>query len=177
MAGKNLKLAKKLNILAWIITIIVMALVSLMRRVEKIDLGLDLSYLPGVHALLNTGAALALIFAYYFIRKKDILNHKKSIYAAILLSCLFLLSYVLYHFTHEEISFGGEGWLRTIYLLLLISHILLAALTFPFILFTFVRAYTNQIEKHKKLAKWIYPFWLYVTISGPICYLMLRPYY
>jgi putative membrane protein len=133
--------------------------------------------LPPIHASLNALTAVVLIFAFRFIKQKKVEQHRKAIYLAFALSVGFLLSYVLYHFTTPETLYGGEGFMRTLYFILLISHIVLAAGIFPFILFTFIRAYTNQIDQHKKMARWVFPFWLYVAITGPICYLMLLPYY
>ena len=192
METNNLQLAKKMNIAAWIVSAVVLALVMLMRRV-KIPLpeGFDFSFLPPFHATLNALTAVVLIVALYFIKQKNIEAHRKSIFLAMGLSVLFLLSYVLYHFTTPETIFGdlnGDGVLdaaelaqvgsaRTYYLVLLASHILLAALSLPFILFTFIRAYTNQIDRHRKMAKWVFPIWLYVAITGPICYYLLMPYY
>jgi len=174
----DLKLAKTLRIWAWVITVAVLFLVGLMRQV-KIPLpeGVSFSFLPPIHASLNALTAVVLIFAFRFIKQKKIEQHRKSIYLAFALSVGFLLSYVLYHFTTPETLYGGEGFMRTLYFILLISHIVLAAGIFPFILFTFIRAYTNQIDQHKKMARWVFPFWLYVAITGPICYLMLLPYY
>jgi len=172
----NLPLAKKLNTAAWIVSAVVLLLVGGMRRI-KIDVGIDFSFLPPFHATLNALAAVALMAALYFVKNKNIEAHQKSIYAAMVLSILFLLSYVTYHITTPETRFGGEGTIRYIYFALLITHVILAAGILPFILFTFIRAYTGQIEKHRKMAKWVFPLWLYVAISGPICYLMLRPYY
>lgn len=189
---QRLALAKKMNVAAWVITVAVLLLVGLMRQV-KIPLpeGVDFSFLPPFHASLNALAAVALLFALYFIKQKKVEQHRKSIYVAIGLSALFLLSYVAYHFTTPEVLYGDAnhdgvldaaelaavGSMRTYYLILLLSHIVLAALIFPFILFTFIRAYTGQIERHRKMARWVFPIWLYVAITGPIAYLMLMPYY
>jgi putative membrane protein len=96
---------------------------------------------------------------------------------AMSLSVLFLLSYVAYHMTSEPTRFGGVGSIRTVYFMLLASHILLAAVSLPFILFTFIAAWTNRFKAHRKLARWVFPLWLYVALTGPICYWMLRPYY
>jgi len=174
----DLKLAKTLRIWAWVITVAVLFLVGLMRQV-KIPLpeGVSFSFLPPIHASLNALTAVVLIFAFRFIKQKKVEQHRKSIYLAFALSVGFLLSYVLYHFTTPETLYGGEGFMRTLYFILLISHIVLAAGIFRVILFTFIRAYTNQIDQHKKMARWVFPFWLYVAITGPICYLMLLPYY
>lgn len=172
----NIALEKRLNIIAYIVSAVVLLLVGLMRRV-KIDLGTDFSFLPPVHASLNALCAVILIFAYYFIRNKQVENHRRAIYAAMACSALFLLSYVLYHFTTPETRYGGEGAMRMVYFFFLITHVILAAVILPFILLTFTRAYTNQFERHKKMARWVFPLWLYVAVTGPICYLMLRPYY
>jgi len=172
----NIALAKKLNIVAYILTVVVLGLVGLMRRV-KIDTDIDFTFIPPIIATLNTGAAIMLIVALYFIKRKNIEAHRKSIYAAMTFSFLFLVLYVLYHFTTPETLYCKEGISRSIYFVMLITHIILAAAIFPFILFTFIRAYTGQIEKHRKMARWVYPFWLYVAISGPLLYLMLSPCY
>ena len=92
-------------------------------------------------------------------------------------SAIFLLSYIAYHFLTEPTRFGGEGTIKVIYLVLLLTHILAAAVILPFILFTFIRGYLMQVESHKRIAKWTFPIWMYVAITGPICYLMLQPYY
>ena len=188
----NLVLAKKLNLAAWIVTAAVLVLVALMREV-KIPLpeNLDFSFLPPFYSALNALTAVALIVALVFIRQKKVEWHRKTIYFALACSLLFLLAYVVYHFTTPATIFGDSNHdgvlapaediavsgIRPWYILLLVSHISLAALSLPFILFTFIRAYTNQFDKHKMMARWVYPVWLYVAITGPICYLMLMPYY
>ena len=175
---ENLKLAKKLNVLAGVVTIVVLLLVGMMRRPEfKISTDIDFSFLPPFHATLNALVALVLLVALYFIKNKNVEAHKKSIYAAMALSAMFLLSYVVYHFTTEETTYCFEGASRSIYFFFLITHVILAGVMLPFILLTFIRAYTGQIEKHKKMARWVWPFWFYVAVTGPICYLMLRPCY
>ncbi|MBK9734380.1 MAG: DUF420 domain-containing protein [Saprospiraceae bacterium] len=172
----NNALAKKLNILSLIVSVVVLTLVGVMRRV-KIDLGFDFSFLPPVHAILNTLVAICLVAALYFVKQKNIPYHRKSIFGALFFSALFLLCYVLYHFTTVETKFCGEGSIRTVYYFLLISHIILAGLSLPFILLTFTRGFTYQVERHKQMARYVYPVWLYVAITGPICYLMLKPCY
>lgn len=173
---KNENLLKVMDRFAVGITVIVLFLVGMMRRV-KIPTDIDFSFLPPIHATVNALAAVALLFALYYIRQKRVDLHRKSIYAALFFSALFLLSYVVYHFTTEETTFCKEGTIRTIYFILLISHIILAGLILPFILLAFNRAYCGFYEKHKSMVKWVYPIWLYVAISGPVCYLMLRPCY
>lgn len=189
---QNIQLSKRLNVWAWIVTGAVLLLVGLMRRV-KIPLpeGWDFSFLPPFHASLNALTAVVLLIALYFIKQKNIIMHRRMIYVAMTLSVMFLLSYVAYHFTTPETLFGDAnhdgvvsvaekaalGSMRTVYLVLLLSHITLAGLILPFILFTFIRAYTNQFDRHRKMARWVFPLWLYVAITGPICYWMLMPYY
>lgn len=188
----KLNLARRLNVYAWMVTGAVLILVGLMRRV-KISLpeGWDVSFLPPFHATVNALTAVVLLVALYFIKQKNVEAHRKAIYVALGLSVLFLLSYVAYHFTTPETIFGdadGDGILsdaerlavggqRTFYLVLLISHIILAALILPFILFTFIRAYTGQYERHRRMARWVWPLWFYVAVTGPIAYYMLAPYY
>ena len=111
------------------------------------------------------------------ILNKRVEAHMKFMTGALVSSVLFLLCYVLYHFTTVETTFCREGWIRPFYYVILISHIVLAGLSLPFILFTYIRAYTKQFEKHKRLARKVYPVWLYVSITGPVVYLLLRPCY
>lgn len=169
-------LASKLNKISIGLSFVVLLLVGLMRRV-KIDLGIDFSFLPPISAMLNTLVAICLVLALYFVKRKDIVNHKRSIYSALIFSALFLVCYVLYHFTTVETTYCKEGIIRNIYYIFLITHIVLAGISLPFILLTFSRGFTFQVEKHKKMARWVYPVWLYVAITGPLCYLMLKPCY
>ena len=188
----KLDLAKKLNLVVWIISAAVLGLVVMMQKI-KIPLpeGADLSSLPGFHALLNSMAAVFLVLAIRAIKNGKVILHQKMIYAAFICSLVFLLSYVTYHITTPATLFGDankDGLLssaerdavsgtRPYYLFILISHIGLAALSFPFILRTFVHAFTNQFEKHRKLSKKVFPVWLYVAVTGPVVYFFLQPYY
>lgn len=171
-----MELEKKLNRWAWAVSAVVLLLVGMMRRV-KFELGVDFSFLPPFHASLNALCAIILVVAFWHIKNGRVEQHRKAIYAAMLCSALFLISYVLYHFTTPETRYGGEGTMRMVYFFFLITHVVLAALILPFVLFTFIRAYTGQYERHRKMARWVFPLWLYVAVTGPICYLMLRPYY
>jgi|TARA_B100001142_G_C14325533_1_gene652106 putative membrane protein len=136
-----------------------------------------LSFLPPIYASINAFTALILIVALIAIKNKKIKLHSKLMQTAIALSLVFLLMYVAYHMTSESTVFGGEGWIRYFYLFILISHILLSITVIPFVLITYVRAITNDIEAHKKIAKITFPLWLYVAISGVIVYIMISPYY
>lgn len=194
MREANLPLAKNMNIAAWVITGAVLFLVGLMRQpAYKIPLpaGWDFGFLPPFHATMNALTALVLLAALYFIKQKNIVAHRRMTFVAMTLSFLFLLSYVAYHFTTPETIFGDlnrdgilsaeekalAGSSRTAYLVLLISHITLAGLSLPFILLTFIRGFTHQVARHRKMARWVFPVWLYVAITGPVCYYLLLPYY
>ena len=188
----NLALSKKLTVLVWIVTAAVLFLVGLMRQV-KIPLpeGMSFHFLPPIHAFLNCIAAISLIMAIISIKKGNVQIHQRWIYSAMSCSLLFLLSYVVYHFTSSETLFGdlnkdgivspveieNSGFMRIIYLIILITHIFLAAVSLPFILLTFVYGFTNQFTKHRKLARCVFPIWLYVAVTGPVVYFLLMPYY
>lgn len=170
------KLASKLNKVSWVLTALVLLLVGLMRRI-KFDLGVDFSFLPPISAGLNTLVAILLLVALYFVKQGNIDRHRQAIFGAMAASALFLVCYVLYHFTTEETRYCGEGIMRTVYYFFLITHIVLAGISLPFILFTFVRGLTYQVTLHKSMARWVFPLWLYVAVTGPIVYLMLKPCY
>ncbi|MCF8244115.1 MAG: DUF420 domain-containing protein [Saprospiraceae bacterium] len=172
----NLKLEKKLNLVAWAVTIVVLLLVSLMHRFH-LETSINFKFLPAVYSGLNALTAISLVAGLYFIKNKQKEKHEKAMTLAMFLSLLFLLGYVLYHVTNADTKFLGEGWIRPVYFFLLITHIVLAAVIFPFILFTYIRAFTGQFARHKKMARWVYWFWLYVAVTGPILYLMIKPYY
>lgn len=139
--------------------------------------GLDLSYFPKFHAILNSIVAVLLVLGLYFVKSKKVELHKKTMFLSFVVSAVFLISYVIYHTLAEPTRYGGEGAMKLIYLLLLASHIVLAAVMMPFILMTFYYAWSNKIEKHRKLAKWVWPFWFYVAVSGVLVYLMISEYY
>ena len=172
-------LSKKLGVTAWILTAAVLILVVLMRGPYKIPLpdGWSMAFLPPVHAILNSLVALSLIGALVAVKQGKIALHRNFIFAAMALSVGFLLCYVAYHFTTVETRYGGEGWMRGAYFFLLITHIVLAGVSLPFILFAFISGWTNRFAAHRRQVKWVFPMWLYVAVTGPVCYLMLRPYY
>lgn len=136
-----------------------------------------MSFLPPVHAVLNSLVAVALIAALWAVKQGKIALHRSFICAAMVLSIGFLLCYVAYHFTTVETKYGGEGAMRAVYFFILITHIVLAGISLPFILFAFISGWANRFSAHRRLVKWVYPMWLYVAVTGPICYLMLKPYY
>ena len=173
----NIKLEKKLNRIAWVITIVVILLVSTMHMLPKFFDGINLSFLPATYSALNALTAVLLVLALYFIKNGQVEKHQKTMTAALLTSILFMVGYVLYHLTYDDTKYGGEGSIRYVYFFLLITHIVSAGVILPFILFTYIRALTNQFERHKKMARWVYWVWLYVAVTGPVLYLMIEPYY
>ncbi len=172
-------LSRKLKIAAWILTAVVLILVGMMRSPYKIPLpeGWTVSFLPPLHAVLNTLVSASLIAALAAVKSGRIALHRVLIMVAMALSVVFLLCYVAYHFTTVETKFGGTGWVRPVYFFLLITHIVLAGASLPAILLTFISGWTNRFDAHRRMARWVFPIWLYVSVTGPICYLMLRPYY
>ncbi len=168
---------KQLNLWAYIFSAVVLVLVGWLHVSPKFDFGVDFSFLPPLHSGLNVITAILLLAALYFIKNKNVKMHRNMIYAAMTTSAMFLISYSLYHATTEVTKFGGTGSIRMVYFFILITHVILAAAILPFVLLTFTRAFTGQFERHKKMARWVFPLWLYVAITGPICYLMLKPYY
>jgi len=137
----------------------------------------DVHVFPFINACLNGLTAVLLLGALAAVKNKNINLHKKLIYTSMIFSLLFLVVYILYHISTQHTSYGGEGTIKLVYLIILASHIILAAVQAPFVLFAFLYGYSGQIEKHKKIVKFSYPIWLYVSITGVICYLMISPYY
>lgn len=134
-------------------------------------------FLPKLNAMINGTCAVLLIISFYYIRRKNIRVHKALNIAALILSCLFLISYLIFHSGGVETKFGGTGFIRYVYYFILITHIILAAIVLPLVLLSFYRGMTMQVERHRRLVRWAFPIWLYVTISGVLVYLMISPYY
>ena len=157
----------------------VVALLFLIPPVESLSESTrqSLYILPKLNALFNGTAFFCLIAAYAAIRSKNIKVHRAFTTTALSLSVLFLLSYVAFHLTTESTKFGGEGWIRSVYLFILITHIVLSTGIIPLVLFTYARGLGMQVEKHRRLAKITWLIWLYVTATGVIVYLMISPYY
>ncbi len=171
-------LARKLGVLAWILSALVLVLVVCMQKIRlPLPDGWSTMGLPPFHASVNALVAVLLVIALVAVKLGRIRLHRATMMAAMGFSVVFLLSYVAYHMTNDPTRYGGEGVARAVYFFLLITHIILAAVSLPFILFTFIAAWTNRFTAHRRLARWVYPMWLYVAATGPICYWMLRPYY
>lgn len=142
----------------------------------KIDAELPI-FLPPIYASINALTAFVLVVAVWSIKNKKRNLHEKLMKFAIVLSILFLIMYVAYHMTSDSTKFGGDGIIKYVYYFILITHVLLSVIVIPFVLITYVRAITNNFERHKKIAKITFPLWLYVAISGVVVYLMISPYY
>jgi putative membrane protein len=137
----------------------------------------DVNILPAFNAAINFSTFLILLSGYYFIRKKQKRAHRLCMLTACLLSVLFLISYLTYHTLTEPTVFGGQGWIRLVYYFILLTHIILAAAIVPLVLITLSRALQARFDKHRRLARITLPLWIYVTITGVLVYLLLRPYY
>jgi putative membrane protein len=166
----------------WTMAVVIPAAVALLFLIPPVenlsdDVKAALYILPKLNALFNGTAFLCLIGAFVAIKNKNIKVHRAFTTTALILSMLFLESYVAFHLTTESTKFGGEGWTRTVYFIILVSHILLSTGIIPLVLFTYVRGLGMQVEKHRKIAKITWPIWLYVTATGVIVYWMISPYY
>lgn len=139
--------------------------------------GYDFSFLPPIYATINGVTAVLLIAAVIAIKNKKRTVHEALMKICIGLSAVFLVMYLIYHMTSDSTAYGGEGWLRNVYFFVLITHIVLSIIVVPFVLFTFSRALSSDFERHKALAKFTFPIWLYVAVTGVIVYLMISPYY
>jgi putative membrane protein len=158
---------------------------------EKVSFGFNTRTLPFFHAILNSSTAILLIASLYFIKNGQIKAHKRANLIAVVLSSIFLLSYVIYHASNQSTRFGDldhngilsdaekqqAGSLRYIYYFILTTHITLSAIIIPFVLFTLQRAFQERFDKHRKLARITWPMWLYVAVTGVIVYVMINPYY
>jgi putative membrane protein len=157
------------------LSIVIPIAVAVLFRV-KID-GYDFSFLPPIYAGINGVTAVLLIISLIAIRKKKRLLHERLMKTCIGLSAVFLVMYILYHMTSDPTPYGGQGSWRYIYFFILISHIGLSLAIVPLVLFTFSRALSGDFERHRALAKFTFPIWLYVAVTGVIVYLMISPYY
>jgi putative membrane protein len=143
----------------------------------KGEITFDVTLLPRLNAIFNSFTFVFLLAALYFIKQKNITLHKRFIFAAFTSTAFFLLSYVTYHYLTESTSYGGEGPLKYVYFFILITHILLAIVIVPLALITVTRGLNMQVEKHRKIARWTMPLWLYVSLTGVLVYLLISPYY
>ena len=180
------------KVFIWTISVIVFIAVAFLAKVKlNISLGFNPHVFASINAVINSIVTLLLIAALLAVKSKKYILHKKIMLTAITLSVIFLLSYICHHLFSGDTKYGDlnhdgilsadektlAGSMRYVYYFILITHIPLAGIILPFILFTAYRALSGNYEKHKKLAKITWPIWLYVAITGVIVYLMISPYY
>lgn len=161
--------------LSILVPILVLILMYLPERYDM--LGLEASTLPLFHAVLNASTAVLLCLGFFLIRRGQRKMHRNIMITAFCLSCIFLISYVISKISHDPVPYGGAGLSKLIYFFILISHIVLSAIIVPLVLFTMYRGLAGQYSKHKKIARWTFPIWLYVAITGVLVYLFMMPYY
>ncbi|HJV20835.1 MAG TPA: DUF420 domain-containing protein [Sediminibacterium sp.] len=183
---------QKANWLIGIFSVVVFVVVLILGRVKlDVDPGFDVHIFARINAFINAIIAVLLLAALVAVRKQHYALHKKIMMTALVLSVIFLLSYIAHHLLAGEARFGdvnhdgmisesekaAVGSLRTVYFIVLASHIILAAVILPFILFTAYRALTAEYARHKLLARITWPLWFYVAVTGPLVYWMISPYY
>ena len=169
---------KKANIFILSVSAVVFLAVIVLHELNlKIQVNFNPHIFAKFNAVINGTVSLLLILGLFFVKSKKYHLHKRVMNLSIILSVLFLLSYIAHHLLAESTVFGGEGSIKSIYYFILVSHIILAGLSLPFILYTAYRASIAEFGKHKKLARYVYPVWLYVAITGVIVYFLISPYY
>jgi putative membrane protein len=169
---------KKANVLIITFSFVVFAAVVLLSRFKlEVDLGFDVHLFALVNAMINSCVAILLVAALWAVKTKRYEVHKKLMLTAMVLSMVFLISYICHHLFAGDTKFGGEGTARTIYYIILFTHIPLAGIILPFILYSAYRALTGDWLKHKKLARITWPVWFYVAVTGVLVYWMISPYY
>ncbi|HSC54781.1 MAG TPA: DUF420 domain-containing protein [Phnomibacter sp.] len=183
---------KKARLLIAVFSLVVFTAIVLLSRIKlQVNLGFDIHIFAKANAIINSIIALLLIAAFVAVKQRKYLLHKKLMVAALALSVVFLVSYIAHHLLAGDTRYGDAnldgvvdaaeiaavGAMRYVYLIILLTHIFLAAIILPFILFTAYRGLTAEFPAHKKLARITWPLWLYVAVSGPVVYLMICPYY
>ena len=188
-------IAKKDRLANWLIgifSLVVFIVVVVLGKFKlDVELGFDVHIFATINAFVNASIAVVLVAALVAVKKKNYELHKKFMITALVLSILFLLSYIAHHLLAGEAKYGDSnhdglvdeaeklaaGAMRMVYLVILITHIILAAIILPFILFTAYRGLTSEFPAHKKLARITWPLWFYVAVTGPVVYFMISPYY
>lgn len=169
---------KQARLLIFTVSFVVFAAVVVLSKVRlDIHPGFNVHYFALVNATLNFMVSVLLIAAFVAVKARKYVLHQKLMLTAIVLSVLFLVSYIGHHLLAKETIFGGEGTIKYLYYFILSTHIALAALILPFILFTAYRALTGEFPLHKKLSRYTFPLWLYVSITGVLVFLFISPFY
>jgi putative membrane protein len=180
MSNVAIKNEQKYKTWITILSIAIPVAVAVLFRVNLRQLGFDvepLTFLPPIYAGINGLTAILLIASIVAIKKGNRPLHERLMKFALVCSSLFLVMYVAYHMTSDSTPYGGEGFLKYLYFVILISHIVLSIVIIPFVLVTYTRALLGKFDGHKKIAKIAFPLWLYVAITGVVVYLMISPYY
>ena len=181
MNKKNQSTQRNYTSLIWGISIIaiilILAINYIPRSTTETIFGMRLTVLPLINAILNGFAFILLILALVMVKKGNIKAHRNYIIAAFCATFLFLITYLTYHALAGSTSFGGDGFLKYLYYFILISHIILSSILLPLALFTLTKGLNMQVEKHKKIARFTMPIWLYVSLTGVLVYLLISPYY
>ncbi|QES90893.1 DUF420 domain-containing protein [Rhizosphaericola mali] len=162
-----------------LLTVAINGLIALAYFLPKHSLFKSLHYslIPLANATLNGLTFLSLVAAFISIRRKKIKTHRFFVLLAFAFTSIFLVLYLLYHFSMPTTKFGGSDSMKLFYLFILLTHIILAAVIVPLALYTMSLALTHQISKHRKIAKWSMPIWLYVSFTGVLVYILISPYY
>lgn len=173
---------KQAKLLIYVVSFVVFAAVAVLSKVElKVDLGFDIHIFALINAVINSLVSVLLVAALVAVKQKKFVMHKKAMMAAMVLSVLFLVSYIAHHLLAGDTIFDPNheysNGVRYFYYFILITHIFLAAIILPFILFTAYRGLTSEFGKHKKLARYTWPLWFYVSVTGVVVYLFIAPYY
>lgn len=168
---------KFLTIIA-VLSVIIPVVVALLFFMPKEGTsGVNVSFLPTLHAILNSLTAVALVVGYYYIKQNNTKAHRAAMLTAFSLSAIFLVSYVTYHFLGERTVYGGEGVLKYFYYFILLTHIVLAVAIVPLVLLSVYFGITNQLSRHRRISRWTFPIWLYVAVTGVLVYVLISPYY
>jgi len=171
---------KEVNINKWIYIVagVLASAVGIIYVTPKFEVAEgSFDFLPALNATINGTVSILLVVAVLMIKQGNRKAHQTLMTTNLVLSALFLVSYVLYHTTHESTAFGGEEMIRNVYFFILLTHIVLAIVIVPLVLISFSRALSNKFDKHKKIARITFPIWLYVSVTGVIVYFMISPYY
>ena len=169
---------KKASILIIVFSVIVFVAVVFLSKVKlEIDLPFNVHVFAKVNAVINSMVSFLLLVGLLAVKRGNYQLHKKVMMTSMILSFLFLVSYICHHLLSDSTSYGGNGISRLFYFGILISHIILAAVILPFILYTSYRAMVAEWPAHRKLARITWPIWFYVSVTGVIVYLMISPYY
>lgn len=161
--------------LSVLVPVIVLVLMYLPERYNIF--GAQTGSFPFFHAVINGCTAILLMIGYFFMSIKEYKLHRNTMISAFFLSVVFLVSYVISKISNDPVPYGGEGAIRYLYFFILITHIVLSAIIVPLVLFTMYRGLTGEYAKHAKVARWTFPIWLYVAITGVLVYIFMWPYY